>query len=134
MRPDDSVTQAERVVLQYLWEVGVATIRDVRDELYPGGETSEYATVQKLLERLEAKGLVKRSRRSVPHTFAAKVERDTFVGRRLDDLAATYCDGSYDPIVSHLVRRAKLTDRERARLESLVDSLRRAAMPKRARE
>ena len=58
-RPQD-VTDAEREVLRALWEQGPATIRALADELYPGGSTSEYATVQKLLERLSDKGHVSR--------------------------------------------------------------------------
>ena len=57
-RPQD-VTDAELEVLRALWELGPATIRTLADRLYPRGGASEYATVQKLLERLEDKGHVK---------------------------------------------------------------------------
>ena len=50
-RPD--VPDAELAVLKALWDQGEATIREIADRLYPGGETSHYATVQKLLDRLE---------------------------------------------------------------------------------
>ncbi|MFO0842551.1 MAG: BlaI/MecI/CopY family transcriptional regulator [Gemmataceae bacterium] len=42
------------------WGGGPATRRQVADVLYPGG-ASQYATVQKLLERLEQKGYVARA-------------------------------------------------------------------------
>ncbi len=122
MTPDTpNVTEAELAVLQVLWSTGLATIREIRDELYPGGGTSEYATVQKLLERLEAKQLVKRSRRAVPHTFSPRVGRDDLVGQRLDDLADALCDGSFAPIVSHLVKRRGLKAAEREELQELID-------------
>ena len=54
------VTYAELAVLKTLWELGPATIRQVCDRLYPGGETAQYATVQKLLDRLEAKSCVRK--------------------------------------------------------------------------
>ena len=50
-------------MLQVLWERGEATRRQVADTLYPGGSESHYATVQKLLERLEKKGFVRHGRR-----------------------------------------------------------------------
>ena len=115
-----SVTEAELAVLQVLWAFGLATIREIRDELYPDGGTSEYSTVQKLLERLEAKTLVKRSRREVPHTFAAKLDRDAFVGQRITELADSLCGGSLVPIVSHLVQRRDLKAGERAELQQLI--------------
>lgn len=40
--------------------------------LYPRGTSSDYGTVQKLLERLEEKGAVIRDRNSWPHVFSAK--------------------------------------------------------------
>ena len=45
---------AELAVLQTLWERGPCTIRQLADTLYPSGTDTHYATVQKLLERLEA--------------------------------------------------------------------------------
>ena len=55
-RPD--VTDAELAVLEELWRLGSATRRQLADALYPGGGPAHYTTVQKLLERLEAKGHV----------------------------------------------------------------------------
>ena len=54
-RTPQDVTDAELAVLQILWDGGAATIRQLTDVLYPGGGTAQYATVQKLLERLEAR-------------------------------------------------------------------------------
>ena len=57
MRRDlPELPDAELAVLQQLWERGPATIRQLTDALYPEGTDAYYATVQKLLERLEAKG------------------------------------------------------------------------------
>ena len=57
------VTETELAVLEALWDEEPATIRTLTDLCYPGGGTSHYATVQKLLERLEHKGYVRRQRR-----------------------------------------------------------------------
>ena len=55
--------------LQVLWDRGQATTREVCDEVYPDGETSEYYTVQKLLQRLEQRGCVLRDRTNRVHVF-----------------------------------------------------------------
>ena len=60
-RTPQDVTDAELAVLQVLWEEGPLPIRSLADVLYPGGKTAQYATVQKLLERLEGKGCVARA-------------------------------------------------------------------------
>ena len=65
-RTGDEVTETELAMLRVLWDRGEATRRQVVDALYPGGGDSHYATVQKLLERLERKGFVGREARERP--------------------------------------------------------------------
>lgn len=115
------VTETELALLQVLWERGRCSTRQIADVHYPGGGTSHYATVQKLLERLEAKGLVRRDRSLFVHTFVAAIDRDELIGRRLRGLADALCGGSLVPILSHLARPDALTDAERQALRDLID-------------
>ena len=117
------VTDAELAVLQVLWDRGPATIRRLTDELYPEGSEVHYATVQKLLERLEDKGHVSRDRSTHAHTFRAVTDRDTLVGRRLRAVAEKLCGGLMAPLLTHLVRAETLTARERQELRTLIDEL-----------
>src|SRR5215217_7602190 len=97
-RTPTEVTDAELAVLQELWDLGPATIRQLTDRLYPAGSASCYATVQKLLERLEGKGFVTRDRSGAVHAFAACVCRDELIGRRLRTVAEKLCGGSLTPL------------------------------------
>jgi predicted transcriptional regulator len=117
------VTDAELAVLQMLWDQGSATIRQLTDALYPDGNEVYYATVQKLLERLEAKGHVERDRSSHAHRFRARTDRDTLVGQRLRAMAEKLCGGLMAPLLSHLVRAEALSARERQELRALIDEL-----------
>jgi len=121
-RPQD-VTHAEREVLRALWERGPAPIRTLADALYPGGGASEYATVQKLLERLEAKGHVARRAEGRQNVFSARVRREQLVARRLRDTADELCDGSLTPLLTQLVSTARLSREELLELRRLVDRL-----------
>lgn len=120
-RTAQDVTDAELGVLQILWELGPAPIRRLTDELYPDGGVAQYATVQKLLERLEVKGYVRRDRTANVHTFTATVARDELIGRRLQSLAEKLCGGSMTPLLSHLLQSRPLTAGERASLRALVN-------------
>jgi BlaI family transcriptional regulator, penicillinase repressor len=122
-RTPQEVTEKELVILQVLWGQGPATIRQITDVVYPRGGTSKYATVQKLLERLEGDGYVRRDRSGPAHTFAATVDREGLIGRRLQAVAEELCGGSLTPLLTHLVRNKKLTARERRELRSLIDEL-----------
>ena len=122
-RTPQDVTDTELAVLQALWDGGPATIRRLTDVLYPGGGAAEYGTVQKLLDRLEKKGCVRRDRSGPAHAFAAAVGRDDLIGRRLRDVAEKLCGGSLTPLLTHLVRARHLSPRERQELRSLIDEL-----------
>ncbi len=54
------VTEAELGVLQVLWNHGARTIREVAAILDAPNQDVYYATVKKLLERLDAQGFVRR--------------------------------------------------------------------------
>jgi BlaI family transcriptional regulator, penicillinase repressor len=122
-RTSQDVTDAELAVLQALWDRGSATIRQLTDDVYPRGAASAYATVQKLLERLEAKGCVRRDRAAGVHLFSAAIDRDELIGRRLQAMAETLCGGSLTPLLTHLVRAERLSARDRQSLRALIDQL-----------
>jgi predicted transcriptional regulator len=122
-RTPQDVTEAELAILQVLWDRGPATIRQLTAALYPQGGTAHYATVQKLLERLEAKGCVSRDRQPGVHVFAAAIDRDELVGRRLQAVAEQLCGGSMTPLLTHLVRGQRLSGKERVELLTLIEEL-----------
>lgn len=129
-RASRDVTDAELAVLQVLWDEGTATIRQLTDRLYPQGTDAHYATVQKLLERLEAKSHVGRDRGSHAHVFEAVTSRDSLVGHRLRAMAQKLCGGMMAPLLTHLIRAEALTARERQELRALIDELERKSKRK----
>jgi BlaI family penicillinase repressor len=120
-RTPQDVTETELALLHILWDRGSVTIRQLTDVLYPNGGAAQYATVQKLLERLETKHCVRRDRTSAAHTFSALIGRDDLIGQRLQDVAEKLCGGSLTPLLTHLVRTKKLTARQRQELRDLID-------------
>ena len=118
-----NITDAEWAVLQLLWDDGPATVRQLTDVLYPRGGPSEYATVHKLLERLEGKGCVRRQRRAGMYIFQAAVARDEVIGGQLEALVDKMCGGSLQPLLTNLVRVKGLTAEELRELLALVERL-----------
>jgi predicted transcriptional regulator len=117
------VTEAELSVLETLWSDGRAPIRSIADALYPGGGTSEYATVQKLLERLVAKGCVHKHRLSGRHEFEATIARDELIALELQATADRLCGGSITPLLTRLVESEQISERDRARLRALIEGM-----------
>src|SRR5205809_5698530 len=130
-RTAQDVTDTELAILQILWDQGSSTRRQITDILYPRGGPAQYATVQKLLERLEAKGFVAtKNRGQGVLNFTVSVDRDELISRKLQEMAEKLCGGSMTPLLMNLVRAQPLTDRQPDELRSFVEDLRRKVRPK----
>ena len=114
------VTKTELAILEQLWDREGATIREITLALYPDDGASHYATVQKLLDRLEAKALVGRRKEGRAYRFFAVSGRETILDQRLRDVADQLCEGSMAPILTHLVSEQRLTGDELDELKLLI--------------
>lgn len=122
-RTPQDVTDAELSVLQALWVVQTATVRELTERLYSEGTPSVNATVQKLLERLEAKKCVTRNRETWPHQFSAAIGRESLIARQLQSTADKLCQGDLHPLLTSLVQARGLTVDDRKSLRGLLDKL-----------
>jgi BlaI family penicillinase repressor len=119
------VTDGEIGVLNVLWEARHATIRQVTDAIHGEGTVAQYATVQKLLEKLEAKGYVQRDRSQRAHVFRVTIERDELIGWGLQELANGLSGGSIASLFAELVKPGRLTANQQESLRVLVGRLER---------
>lgn len=124
-RTPQDVTDAELALLRILWSQPRATVREMTEAVYPAGASSDYATVQKLLERLENKKFVTRDRSVWPHVYKALLGRDDLIGKRLQATADKLCEGSLTLLLTHLVRAQRLTRQELDSLHQLLQELQR---------
>jgi BlaI family transcriptional regulator, penicillinase repressor len=115
-----AVTDAELSVMKLIWEHQPVSAGLIRKQLYPEGSPSDHATVQKLLQRLEAKGVVERDRSTWPHTFQALVSSQELAGQQLDALAEKLTDGSLVPFLLHAVDKKRLSAKERAEIMEIL--------------
>jgi predicted transcriptional regulator len=127
--PRTDVTDAELAVLKELWAQGPSTIRQLADRLYPGGTTSHYATVQKLLERLEGKRCVRRRGRGRAHEYRATIQVEDLIDHTLRGAATRLCDGSLAPLLTHLATASRLSREEIDELKRLVRRIDRKGRP-----
>src|SRR5207244_10266568 len=125
-RTPEDVTDTELAILQILWDQGPSTRRQITDVLYPRGGPAQYATVQKLLERLEAKGFVAaKNRGQGVLTFTVSVDRDELISRKLQEMAEKLCGGTMTPLLIYLVVAQPLSARPIRALRVFVAVLRR---------
>lgn len=115
------VSDTELAILEILWERGQATIREIDAALYEPTTTATYASVQKLLERLEAKGCVARDRSGFAHVFRPVIAKTVLIDRRLQEVADKLCSGSLIPLITHLIENRKLTAKDRKALRKWLE-------------
>ena len=119
----DRITDGELSILEVIWKEGAPTSRDIAVALYEEVTDSKTASVQKLIERLEAKGCVARDRSERAHRFRALVSREAFLQNRLLALADRLCDGAVAPLVTTLLRSKGFSRKNRQALRQLIDEL-----------
>ena len=120
----EPVTEGELSILEVIWGRGTATSREIAAAIYEKVTDSKMASVQKLVERLEAKGCVGRDRGERAHRFRALVSREDFLRDRLQGLADRLCDGALAPLVTTLLRSKEGISRANgAELRRLIDEL-----------
>jgi len=119
--PKEPIPDAELQVLKLLWGAESMTARELAETIYGGADNSTVGTVQKLLQRLEKKGCVRRDRRQFAHRFSAKVTRADVAGRHLDSIARKVANGSLVPFITHLVQAKKLSTAEKDEIRRLLE-------------
>jgi BlaI family transcriptional regulator, penicillinase repressor len=103
-----NLTKFELEIMDVLWRLQEASVREVCDAL---AETKRpaYTTVQTIVQRLEQKGAVRRSRKiGNALMFEPTITRKS-VYRRLIDQMLDLFGGSAQPVVAHLLESGKLT-------------------------
>jgi len=120
----DQVTDAELSILQFLWERGEASTREITIFLYNEVNGPKMSSAQKFIERLEGKGCIERRRiKKRIHRFRALATQEEFLRARLQSLADRVCDGTLVPLATSLVRTKGLSRKEREELRKLINDL-----------
>ena len=119
--PKSVITDAELEVLKVLWDHEPRAAKEITAELYEEVNSSSIGTVQKLIARLEEKGLVNRDRSENVHRFSAAVTREDVAGMQLDEFADKLSEGSLSPFVLHLVQAKRLSRQEKEAIRRLLE-------------
>ncbi len=105
---DVKLTRFELEVMGALWELGSASVRELRERL-PEGKRPAYTTVQTIVYRLEEKGAVRRVKKvGNAHVFEPVVTRRATVRRLFGEMLGFF-GGSPRAMMAQLVEAGHLT-------------------------
>jgi BlaI family transcriptional regulator, penicillinase repressor len=91
-------TESELEILQVLWKMGEATVRDVHEELAKS-KAAGYTTTLKLMQIMDEKGLVERDTTAKTHVYKARYSQEQAQNNALDKILATVFKGSTSELV-----------------------------------
>jgi BlaI family penicillinase repressor len=91
-------TESELEILQVIWKMGSATVRDVHEELSKT-KASGYTTTLKLMQIMDEKGLVERDTTAKTHIYKAAYTQERAQSSALDRILSTVFEGSTSDLV-----------------------------------
>ena len=101
------LSKLELQIMEAFWRDGALSIRDVQ-ERFPEKKRPAYTTVQTMVNRLEAKGALRRTAKTGnAHIFEAAVSKGSAQRRLIDEFIALF-GGRMQPLMSHLVESGNL--------------------------
>lgn len=115
---DLHLTPRELDIMGVLWELGEATVTEVRDRVDPD---LAYTSISSMIRTLELKGYVSHRRgEGKTHVYFAAIDPETAgesaLGRVLDKVYG----GSPIKLLAHLMDQRKLSEKEITRMRELL--------------
>jgi BlaI family transcriptional regulator, penicillinase repressor len=117
-------TESELEILQILWTKGLATVRDVHEELTKTKEAG-YTTTLKLMQIMHEKGLVKRDDSMRTHVYQPAVNKERTQKHMLNKMIDTLFGGSPTQLVIQALGDGehRASQEELEKIQQMLDSL-----------
>jgi len=115
------LTKAEEQVMQILWQLKEAIVKDIIDKM--NEPKPAYNTVSTVVRVLEGKGFVDHKAYGNSHVYFPLISEDTYKKFTLNKLMTSYFDNSYKSLVSFIADEKKLGIKELDELAELINKL-----------
>src|SRR5262245_1714461 len=98
--------------MKVVWRLGDVTVRDVYEAIRKTRPIA-YTTVMTMMKILEAKGYLKKDAADRAHRYRPAKAQRTVVSSMVREFVNRVFDGAPRPLLVHLVKEARLSERER---------------------
>lgn len=115
-------TESELEILQILWERGLATVREVHEELAKTKDVG-YTTTLKLMQIMNDKGLVKRDESMRTHVYQPAVNKEKTQRHLLGKMIDSLFGGSSTELVLQALGEHKASPEEIEQIQLLLNNL-----------
>jgi predicted transcriptional regulator len=115
---DLHLTQRELDIMSVLWDLGEATVTEVRDRIDPD---LAYTSISSMIRTLELKGYVSHRRgEGKTHVYFPVIEPETAGETALGRVLNKIYGGSPIKLLAHLVEQNRLSEKELERMRELL--------------
>ena len=114
MKQFKELTKAEEQVMQILWDLNSAFVKDII-ELMPEPKPA-YNTVSTIIRILETKGFVDHKAYGKTHEYFPIISRETYTSFSLNNLLSGYFNGSFQNLVSFFAKDNKINSKDLEKL------------------
>ncbi len=118
MKQLKELTRAEEEVMQILWHLEKAFVKDVIE--HRPDRTPSYKTVSTIVRILETKGFVDHKAYGKTHEYFPLVSKERYTKFYLNNIIRGYFNGSFQNLVSFFAREHKM---DAADLEKLLKEI-----------
>lgn len=115
------LTRAEEQIMQVLWQLEKAYVKDVID-LLPEPKPA-YNTVSTIIRILETKGFVGHEAFGKSHQYYPVISKDQYQNFATDKLLSGYFDNSVNRMFSFFVKKEKIDLKEADAIMKLIEKL-----------
>jgi len=113
-------SELETQVLSVLWEQGPSTVRQVLSRL-PDGKQRAYTTVLTIMQGMEKKKLVSRTRDGAAHVYHPEVQREEVGQPVIKTLLKQIFAGDASRVVQALVESEGVSPEDLDQIRSVID-------------
>ena len=114
-----ALTPQELTIMKVVWRLGVATVRDVYTALRETREVA-YTTVMTMMNILEVKGYLKKEKTDRAYRYRPARPERVVISGMVREFVNRVFDGASRPLLLHLVKESRLTEKDRDELLRLI--------------
>jgi len=119
----DDLGRLQRSVIEVVWELGEASVHDVRDRLGRKKKLA-YTTVLTAMQKLEKAGWLRHRTQGKSYVYLPTRSREEAGANSVHKFMERMFDGDALLMFQHLMRQNKLTDKELRELREMIDKKR----------
>lgn len=116
----EELTKAEERIMQVLWKLQKAFVKDIIDELDEEPKPP-YNTISSIVRLLEKKGYVNYKAYGKTYEYFPAVSKDQYAKTTFSKLFSGYFDNSPASLLSFMVKEEKLSEKDIEEIKQLIN-------------